>query len=349
MSATINVKKTNRFIDPALYIAFGATGFVFLAIIASAFFGKVLFSKNIRVAEEEVVKIEALKLEPQLVGALRIDAKASIPNNHGVVYEIQLLDKQGKLIASATKDAWRESGIWYEDGESGTWNEDDLNAGLDVRAKKNEEVTVAISVLEYENLSGGRARSLTTFSADDIIGNQANKPKPKANSVNFDVEITNGVVDGRHLWPGLFGTLALSVMTFIAAPRSGKNVISKTINDSDPSERATLGGANKLVRVKINVTSDETSPRAMQARLVVNDSYGEQLYSENIPLDLKFHREDGKLEKVTGFAQKFFVLETQDSYGFHVEVTPDAPVDRTTLTVLDGNRTRTAVEAVHIS
>ncbi|MEL6462453.1 MAG: hypothetical protein AAFY21_17965 [Cyanobacteria bacterium J06641_2] len=349
MSATINVKKTNRFIDPALYIAFGATGFVFLAIIASAFFGKVLFSKNIRVAEEEVVKIEALKLEPQLVGALRIDAKASIPNNHGVVYEIQLLDKQGKLIASATKDAWRESGIWYEDGESGTWNEDDLNAGLDVRAKKNEEVTVAISVLEYENLSGGRARSLTTFSADDIIGNQANRPKSKANAVNFDVEITNGVVDGRHLWPGLFGTLALSVMTFIAAPRSGKNVISKTINDSDPSERATLGGANKLVRVKINVTSDETSPRAMQARLVVNDSYGEQLYSENIPLDLKFHREDGKLEKVTGFAQKFFVLETQDSYGFHVEVTPDAPVDRTTLTVLDGNRTRTAVEAVHIS
>ncbi|MDY6900583.1 MAG: hypothetical protein SWZ49_21275 [Cyanobacteriota bacterium] len=349
MSASINVKKTNRFIDPALYIAFGATGFVFLALIASAFFGKVLFSKNVRVAEEEVVKIEALKLEPQLVGALRIDTKASIPNNHGVVYEIQLLDKQGKMIASATKDAWRESGIWYEDGESGTWNEDDLDAGLDVRAKKGEEVTVAISVLEYENLSGGKARSLTTFSVDDVIGNQANKPKPKVNYVNFDVKITNGVVDGRHLWPGLFGTLALAVMTYIAAPRSGKKVISKTINDSDPSERATLGGADKLVRVKINVTSDETSPRTMQAKLVINDSYGEQLYSETIPLSLKFHREDGKLEKVTGFAQKFFVLETQDSYGFHVEVTPDAPVDRTTLTVIDGNHTRTPVEVVHVS
>jgi len=348
MSANINIKKTNSFIDPALYIALGATGFVFLALIASAFFGKVLFSKTVRVAEEEVVKIEALKLEPQLVGALRIDTKASIPNNHGVVYEIQLLDKQGKLIASATKQAWRESGIWYEDGESGSWDEDDLDAGLDVRAKKNEEVTVAISVLEYENLSRGRIRSSPTFTADDLIGNQANKPKPTANSVNFDVKITNGVVDPRHLWPGLFGTSALAIMTYIAAPRSGKKVISKTINDSDPSERATLGGADKLVRLKINVTSDETSPRAMQARLVVNDSYGEQLYSKTIPLDLKFHREDGKLEKVTGSAQQFFVFETQDSYGFHVEVTPDAPVDMTTLTVLDGNRTRTAVEAVHI-
>ena len=308
-----------------------------------------LFSRNVRVAEQEVVKIEALKLEPQLVGALRIDAKASIPNNHGLVYEIQLLDKQGKLIASATKNAWRESGIWYEDGESGTWNEDDLDAGLDVRAKKGEEVTVAISVLEYENLSGGKARSLTTFSVDDVIGNQANNPNSTTNSVNFDVKITNGVVDGRHLWPGLFGTSALAIMTFIAAPRSGKKVISKTINDSDPSERATLGGANKLVRVRINVTSDETSPPSMQARLVINDSYGEQVYSKTIPLNLTFHREEGKLEKVTGFAQQFFVLETQDSYGFHVEVTPDAPVDETTLTVLDGSHTRIPVEAVHIS
>ena len=308
-----------------------------------------LFSRNVRVAEQEVVKIEALKLEPQLAGALRFYASASIPNNHGLVYEIQLLDKQGKLIASATKNAWRESGIWYEDGESGTWNEDDLDAGLDVRAKKGEEVSVAISVLEYENLSGGKARSLTTFSVDDVIGNQANNPNSTTNSVNFDVKITNGVVDGRHLWPGLFGTSALAIMTFIAAPRSGKKVISKTINDSDPSERATLGGANKLVRVRINVTSDETSPPSMQARLVINDSYGEQVYSKTIPLNLTFHREEGKLEKVTGFAQQFFVLETQDSYGFHVEVTPDAPVDETTLTVLDGSHTRIPVEAVHIS
>ena len=327
MSASINVKKTSSFIDPALYIAFGATSLIILALFASAFFEKVLFSKTVQVSEEEVVKIEALKIEPQLIGALRIDANATIPNNRWVTYEIQLLDKQGKLIASATKEAWRESGTWNEDGESGSWSEDDLQAGLDIRAKKNEEVTLAISVLEYTDKTG----------------------REIAEPVNIYVKVANGVVDTRHLFPGLFGTLALAVMTFLAVPYTGKNVISKTIDDSDPSERATLGGADKLVRVKINVKSDETSPPTMKARLVVNDSYGEQLYQENIRLNLKFHREDGKLEKVTGFAQKFFILETQDSYGFHVEVTPDAPVDRTTLTVLDGNRTRTTVEAVHIS
>lgn len=332
MSASINTKNTNRFIDPALYIAFGATGLILLALIASAFFEKVLFSKTVSVSEEEVVKIEALKIKPQLIGALRIDATATMPSNHWAIYEIQLLDKQGKLIASATKEAWRESGF----DSDGSWSENDLDAGLDVRAKKNEELTLALTVLEQ----GNRSRFAT--------GNFGTpQPKP-AQPVRINVKVANGVVDTRHLWPGLFGTLALSVMTFIAAPRTGKKAISKTINDSDPSDRATVGGADKLVRVKINVKSDENSPSQMRARLVINDSYGEQLYSENIPLNLTFHREEGKLEKVTGFAQQFFVFETQDSYGFHVEVTPDAPVDRTTLTVLDGNRTRGAVDVVHI-
>lgn len=335
MSASINTKKTNRFIDPAPYIAFGATGLILLALMASAFFEKVLFSKTVSVSEEETVKIEALKIEPQLVGALRIDATAFIPSNQWAIYEIQLLDKQGKIIASATKEAWKESGF---DGD-GSWSENDLDAGLDVRAKKNEEVTVAISVLEQ-----GNASQFTTFSNTPL-----GTPEPKTSQpIRINVQVSNGVIDTRHMWPGLIGTLALSVMTFFAVPSTGKKAIYATINDSDPSDRATVGGSDKLVCVKISVESDENSPLQMQARLVVNDSYGEQLYSQYIPLSLNFHREDGKLEKVTGYAQEYFVFETQDSYGFHVEVTPDAPVDRTTLTVLDGNRTWGAVEAVHI-
>lgn len=316
MSASINVKKTNRFIDPALYISFGATGLILLALIASAFFEKVLFSKNIQVSKGEVTKIEALKIEPQLIGALRIDANAIIPRNRWVNYEIQLLDKQGKLIGSAVKQAWQESG-----------SQSDLDASLDVRAKKNEQVTLAISVLGY----------------GDTSGREFTEP------LSIYVKVSNGVIDTRHLWPGLFGTMALAVMTFIAVPQTGKKAIDTTINDSDPSERATVGGDNKLVCVKINMKSDQTTPQTMQARLVVKNSYGEQLYSENLDLNLTFHREDGDLEYVTGKSQKFFILEPQDSYGFHVEIIPDAPVDRTTLTVVDGIRTVRTVEAVQIS
>lgn len=326
MSASINAKKTSAFIAPALYIVFGATGLVFLALIASAFFGKVLVSKNVAVSQGEVTKIEAFPIQPQ-IGALRIDARAVIPSNRWVTYDIQLLDKQGKLIASAIKQAWSESGTWYEDGESGSWSENDLKAGLDVRAKKNEEVTIAISVLGYGDTSG---REFTE-------------------AVSINVKVSNGVVDAKHLWPGLFGTLAFALMTAISIPGVGKKVISKTINDSDLSDRAILGGTNKLVRVKINVKSDENTPQTMQARLVINNSYGEELYSKNLDLNLTFHREDEKLEYVTGKAENFFILEPEESYGFHVEVIPDAPVDTTTLIVVDGTRTLGAVEAVHIS
>ncbi|MEM9926316.1 MAG: hypothetical protein AAF915_21620 [Cyanobacteria bacterium P01_D01_bin.50] len=328
MSASINVKKTSRFINLAMYIAFGATSLVFLALISSVFFVKTIFSQNVQVKPGEITKIEALKIEPLSIGALRIDAIASIPSNRWVTYEIQLLDSQGKLIASAVKQAWRESGNWNEDGVSGTWSEDDLEAGLDLRGKKNEEVTLAISVLGYGDTSG---RELTE-------------------AVPINVKVSNGVTDTIHLWPGLFGTLAFAVMSAIATPATGKKVISKTINDSDPSERATLGGADKLVRVKIDMVSDETTPYTMKARLVVNNSYGEPLYSKNLPLDLTFHTDDdGQLDRATGKAQMFFILVPQDSYGFHVEVIPDAPVDKTTLTVRDGNRTRLPVNVVHIS
>ncbi|CDN14057.1 hypothetical protein RintRC_4826 [Richelia intracellularis] len=38
---------------------------------------------------------------------MRVDVEARISNNQWVTYEIQLLDKQGKLIASGVKQAWR--------------------------------------------------------------------------------------------------------------------------------------------------------------------------------------------------------------------------------------------------
>ena len=76
--------------------------------------------------------------------------------------------------------------------------------------------------------------------------------------------------------------VAFAVMTAIATPATGKKVISKTINDSDPSERATLGGADKLVRVKIDVESDETTPYTMKARLVVNNSYRSEEHTSEL-------------------------------------------------------------------
>ena len=325
MSVTVDTQRTSRFIEPWAYVALGASALVFLALIASPFFKRTLVSKNVTVSVGKPVKLKEFTLKPQPIGALRVDAEARISTNQWVTYEIQLLDQQGKLIASGVKQAWKESGRWYEDGESGTWSEQDLQGGLDVRVKKEEKVTLAINVLGY-----GRGRS-------DI-----NLPVP------FRVKVENGVVDTRHLWPGFFGSLALGVMAYLSVPQIGKQAIAESLNDSDPSARGTVGGANKLVRVNVKVESDETSPRELEVRLFINNSYGEQVYAGSETMQLNFKKEDGKIEGASGTFQKFFLFDVQDSYGFQVEVLPDSPVDRTTLKVKDGARTRHSVDVVHI-
>ncbi|WP_088242086.1 hypothetical protein [Calothrix rhizosoleniae] len=325
MSVNVDTQRTSRFVEPWPYVALGSSALVFMALIASPFFKRTLVSKNVSVSTGKPVKLKEFTLKPQPIGALRVDAEAWIRTNQWVTYEIQLLDQQGKLIASAVKQAWKESGRWYEDGESGTWAEQDLKGGLDVRVKKEEKVTLAINVLGY-----GAGRS------------SINLPVP------FKVKVENGVVDTRHLWPGFFGSLALGVMAYLSIPQIGKQVIKESLNDSDPSGRGTVGGANRLVRVNVDVKSDETSPKELEVRLFINNSYGEQVYTTSEVMKLNFKKEDGKIEGASGNVQKFFLFDVQDSYGFQVEVLPDSPVDRTILKVKDGARTRHPVDVVYI-
>jgi hypothetical protein len=324
---TIQTQRTGRFIDPWPYVTLGATLLILLALFGASSFQRTLLSTTVSASEDEPVELEPLALRRQLFGALRVDVKALLPSNQWVTYEIQLLDRQGKPFASAMKQAWNESGTWYEDGESGSWQEDDVQGGIDVRAKQDETVTIALAVLEY----------------GDTSGQELDRP------VQFELTVQNGVVDTRYLWAGLVGAICLTVIALYATPLTGKKALAKTINDSDPSDRATVGGANRLVRVKVDVKADETSPRELDVRLLINDAYGEQIYTRSVPMRLSFKKEKGRIREATGTTLAFFLLEPRSSYGFHVEVLPDAPVDRTTLTVRDGTRTLKSVEVVTIT
>lgn len=327
MAVTIQTRRTRRFVELWLYVALGAAAVVFLAWIISGFFQKTLVSQTVSAREEEPVQLEPIQLNPQPIGAWRIDVKAIIPTNRWVTYEIQIQDQQGEIVASAIKQAWKESGTWYEDGESGTWQEQDVLGGLDVRAENRESVTIAIAVLEY----------------GETTGRELDEP------VSFKVTVQNGVVDGRYLVPGFIGTGALAVMASLATGSIGKKAIAKSIRDSDPSARGTVGGSNCLVRVDVKVRSDETSPKRLEIRLRINDAYGEQIYSSSFPTRVSFRKKDSEVVGATAKLRQFFLLEPRSSYGFQVEVFPDAPIDETTLTVRDGARTRRGVEVVKIS
>ncbi|MEQ8963042.1 MAG: hypothetical protein RLP02_34885, partial [Coleofasciculus sp. C2-GNP5-27] len=106
MPVTTKTQRTGRFVDPWSYIALGAAGLVLLALMGSQFFYKRLTSETVYVEPEESVELESIQLEPRLIGALRIDVEAWLSTNTWVIYEIQIRDQNGEVIASAMNEAW---------------------------------------------------------------------------------------------------------------------------------------------------------------------------------------------------------------------------------------------------
>ncbi len=322
MSVTIKTEKhgTSRFVERTPYISLLSVLLILLALFASIFFPEMIERERVQVKPETTVQLDPIHIERDPIGALRIDVKSTLPRNTWVTYQIELFDQQGDRLAAAFKEAWRESGTWYEDGESGSWSESDLLGGLDVRLgkEKEEDITIAISVSEHGTKSG----------------------KQLQNPVSFQVEVEKGVIDSRYLIAGLFGTIGFSILSFIALSNTGKKVIQKSIPDSDVGDRAILGGRDRLVKVIVLVEADETAPPSMNVELWIKDGNGEQIYSETLTATMNYKKDDeGEIQKATDRVSKLFVFERRGSYGFYVEVAPDQPVDRTTLTVREGVKT----------
>ncbi len=327
MPVKSSTKTTWRFVEWLAIAALSSSLIVFLGIIISPFFIRRIVDQQVTVSPEQVYKLPPVEIDRSGLGALRVDADALIPTGEWARFEIQLLDETGKIIASGTKEGWSDSGTWYEDGESGTWSESDTLGGLDVRNDKKEKITVAIALLERGTTAGV----------------EINQP------LGFNVRVENGVVDIGALWFGLVGSLILGLISAKLVGNSGKKVIVEKIEDSDPTGRGTMGGKNSLVRVKVKFDADEGSTnKSMYINLFVNNSYGEQIYVEQIPVNLNIHQNDGDVIKATGKTERFFVFPQQDSYGFHVEVHPDEPIDRTWLTVCDRVRTFGPVKVIEM-
>lgn len=186
MSSQVEYKQTRRFMNIWVYVALSSVGMIMLAGMASIFFVKPLASKALQAREDEPARLQPISIKPQAIGALRVDVTARIPANRWLTYEVQIRDQQDKILAAGLKNAWHETGVWREEGQTGTWQEDDLDAGLDVSTMKAEPITVMVEVLDY-----------VTTSSQPI-----NEP------VTFRIKVNQGIIDTRYLWPGFFGGAA---------------------------------------------------------------------------------------------------------------------------------------------
>lgn len=311
---------TARFLDPWPWLALLTAGVAFLSLLTSSASERTLLADYLFSLPPDGQKANTplFQLQPDAIGALRVDLRANIPSGRWVTYEIQVRDGQGEVVAAALKEAWHESGTWHEGGQSGVWSERDVRGGLDVRSKQPEAVQLSVVVLDYT----------------DTAGQDIDEP------VSFSLTIQDGVVDTSYLWPGIVGALLLSLLAFWATTNSGQRAIATFVDDSDPSDRAIFGGANSLIRADIEILGDETSPGEFHVELKICDGKGAVICDQKHPVRATLHKDDGgKLDRATAHLKLFFVVEPLSSYRFAVNVLPDGPIDRTTLKVSRDART----------
>ena len=314
MAVSVSTAKTKRFVDLWAYFP----GLISLGLLFTSMFGfgtpETLIDRQIDLQEEEAIEVGEIDLKPSQIGALRIDVRSAFGDRRSVddwiVYEIQLIDSQGEIVASAIDEDWKASGIWREDGESGTWYESELTGGIDLRSPKEEKLNVVVQLLEK---------------------NTNNQP-------TLHVKVRNQVIDRRALAWGFAVSGVLAICTLYATSASGQKVIGTRINDSDPQGRIDLGGKDNLIRVEIKTKLDETTPRRVGINLAINNVNGERVYNQQHQVPVMVVTSNGN-RSGTGKLKLFFVLEPYGSYRFKVDVQPDDPVDWTALEIRQGCKT----------
>ena len=334
MVLNVSTAKTKRFIDWWVYIPSAIASFLLLLTMFGTPFTKTLVNKIVTLEEGDAIKVDTISLEPSKIGALRIDVKSYLANDERsanfddwIVYEIQLIDRQGNIIASAMDEDWKEAGTWYEGGESGTWSESDLVGGIDLRSLEGEEIDVVIALLERK-----------------AAGQTDSSYRP----TSFEVTIKNNVIDRRPLAWGFAWSGILAIVALYANRFSGGRSISQKIADSDPQGRSIVGGKDNLVRVYVYSRLDKHTPRKINLKLNIDNDYGERVYNEDYILPVVISKSDRGISGSVKFTA-FFILEPYGSYRFKVDITPDAPVDRTYLEVRQRSKTVRAVDVTTIT
>lgn len=78
------------------------------------------------------------------VATIRINASPPVDTSYNM--SLELLDAKGTLLLQADKEGWRETGVWYEDGYSGTWDESDSSFWLRFKPRESGNFSVRLSV-----------------------------------------------------------------------------------------------------------------------------------------------------------------------------------------------------------
>ncbi len=180
------------------------------------------------VPEGQRVLSAPFELRDGWLGSPRLSLTAEIPPNSSVELDVALLDAGGRTVLSLTKDGWRASGTWAEEGESGTWEEGDAGLALAMRPEQSGRFQLAVQL-------------------QDLL-DEAGRPLPHPVVVRGSVR--NHSVDAPLLLFTTVVTLATALLLLMASYGVARGRWVRRSDDAGAAIRCEAGGPG-LVRVGV--------------------------------------------------------------------------------------------------
>jgi hypothetical protein len=97
---------------------------------------------------------QPFRLEAGWLGSPRLDLRAELPPNSALGLAVDLLDGSGRPVLQLSKEGWRELGTWQEEGESGTYDEQDADLVLALRPPASGEYRLRLLRESLEGPTG---------------------------------------------------------------------------------------------------------------------------------------------------------------------------------------------------
>ena len=253
----------------------------------------------------------SFQLNRSWFGAPRVQVSVRQPIDTSSVINIALLDDKNDVVLSYYKDTWRQTGTWYEDGESGTWDEQDSEITTEFRPVSKGLFRLRLSLDDYLSIAEGGANSSSQTGVLPVV------VEIYANTLNPGLLVTTSVLllmgIGFYWW-------------FEYAPKQRIRKVSR--NESILTE-AMLCSSQALIEVKWSARYEQpdepvgqlpSAPVHCPLTLKVTDAWGTSLLDRRESLLLNAFQVEEDEQGFRGEQRLYLRLETSRRLSVRLEV-----------------------------
>ena len=212
---------------------------------------------------------EPFFLEAGPLGSPFLMVRAQLPRNTQITYGVELLDPAGQVVFSLSREGWRETGVWNEEGESGTYDESDSDLPLALRPPRQGVHRLR---LRQEALSGSDGR-------------------PSGESVAFAVSLARHRVNAPLLWLTSAAALVASTCAWLVMYSPCRRRVVVRSREPRLSLRTDLGPGLVRLSLQVGYWAMEGQPRKVppqpRLRLRLRDGWGRLRLQESRPIALQ--------------------------------------------------------------